>query len=70
MQALAPPALRQQPEKLVDALAARLFQDQGVARHRDRFIDYAKSKKGGRFTDAEVAELLHLMVSTPNYQLT
>ena len=32
-------------------------------------MEYATSKKGVIFTDKEMAELCHLMLSTPSYQL-
>ena len=70
MDKLAPQALRETPPELVKALTYRLFQDDLTPKHRENFDSYAESKKDERFTDAEVAELLHLMMSTPYYQLT
>ena len=67
---LAPNTLRLDPPKLVEALTHRLFHDSLEAKHRQSFDDYATSKQGREFTDIEVAELLHLMMSTPNFQLT
>ena len=67
---LAPVALRQEPSKLVETLTQRLFQGPLEASHRKSFDDYAASKKARAFTDLEVAELLHLMMSTPYFQLT
>ena len=66
---LAPRALREDPEKLVDALIARLFQAELGSKQRATFVEYAKAKKGAIFTNHEVAELCHLMMSTPYYQL-
>jgi hypothetical protein len=37
---------------------------------RESFIAYGNEKKGVIFTNQEVAELIHLMMSTPHYQLT
>lgn len=69
-QQLAPKALRQNPSELVDALTLRLFQDPLQDSHRKSFDEYATSKQARAFTDIEVAELLHLMMSTPYFQLT
>lgn len=66
---IAPPRLRADPAALVDSLIRRFFQEPVAAHHRDTFIKYAASKAGGGFTDGEVAELCHLMLSTPEYQL-
>jgi len=66
---LAPRALREDPERLVDSLIARLFQAELGSKQRAIFVDYAKAKKGAIFTNHEVAELCHLMMSTPHYQL-
>ncbi len=68
--ALAPPRLRKRPERLVRQLCYRLFQADLKPEDREKFDAYAKSKQDGAFTDLEVAELLHLMMSTPHYQLT
>ncbi len=66
---IAPRSLRQTPEKLVDALITRLFPTDPGSKHRASFVEYANSKKGVVFTNHEVAELCHLMMSTPQYQL-
>lgn len=66
---LAPPELRQDPEALVAALAARLFQVPPAPRQRAAFLDYLKAQPGGRVTDAALLGLLHLMMSTPQFQL-
>ena len=67
--ALAPPALRSNPAALVDALIFRFFQQPIAKNHRAAFIEYATAKQDGGFTDAEIGELCHLMLSTPEYQL-
>lgn len=69
-QHIAPPELRQDPAKLVDVLTSRLFQDELKPLQREKFGEYAKAKGDEGFTDMEVAELVHLMMSTPYYQLT
>jgi uncharacterized protein (DUF1800 family) len=66
---IAPRPLREKPEELVDALIFRFFQGTLPAKARGSFIEYAISKKGVVFTDKETAELCHLMLSTPYYQL-
>lgn len=67
---IAPPALRENPEDLVDALIFRFFQGTVPEKARATFIEYAIAKQGVVFTDKEVAELAHLMLSTPYYQLS
>jgi uncharacterized protein (DUF1800 family) len=67
---LAPRDRRADPEGLVDALMQRFFQSRLTPKQRAAFVDYARTKQGVVFTDREVAELCHLMMSTPHYQLT
>ncbi len=66
---IAPRPLRADPAALVDALGQRFFHGPVPDKARRSFIDYAKTKQGVVFTDREVAELCHLMLSTPYYQL-
>jgi uncharacterized protein (DUF1800 family) len=66
---IAPRPLREEPEKLVDELISRFFQGPVPARARESFVAYAIAKKGAVFTNRETAELCHLMLSTPYYQL-
>jgi uncharacterized protein (DUF1800 family) len=61
--------LRTNPADLVDSLIFRFFQSPIPDKARNSFIDYANAKKGVVFTNKEVAELCHLMLSTPYYQL-
>ncbi|MFM2220591.1 MAG: hypothetical protein RLZZ553_339 [Verrucomicrobiota bacterium] len=68
--ALVPRAKRENIEVMVDSLIQRLFQRNLSGNVREQFIAYAAEKKGVVFTNQEVAELLHLMMSTPHYQLT
>jgi uncharacterized protein (DUF1800 family) len=68
-EAIAPRPLREDPEKLVDSLIARFFGGDLGKKQRAAFVDYAVAKKGAVFTNHEVAELCHLMMSTPHYQL-
>ncbi len=66
---IAPPALRENPADLVDSLIFRFFQGPLPEKVRGQFIEYATAKQGVIFTDKEVAELAHLILSTPYYQL-
>lgn len=66
---IAPRALRDEPEKLVDSLVFRFFQAPLGDKERGAFLEYARSKKGAIFTNKEIGELCHLMLSTPRYQL-
>jgi uncharacterized protein (DUF1800 family) len=60
---------RNDTEKLVDGLIDRFFSVTIPNKARDSFVAYADSKKGVSFTDKELGELCHLMLSTPYYQL-
>ena len=66
---IAPRPLREKPEELVDSLIFRFFQGPLPDKARGSFIEYATSKRGVVFTNKETAELCHLMLSTPYYQL-
>lgn len=66
---IAPRLLRKNPAELVDRLVSRFFQAPVPEKARESFISYAVSKQGVVFTDREVAELSHLILSTPWYQL-
>ena len=67
---IAPRPLREKPTDLVDSLVFRFFQSPVPEKARKSFLEYAIQKKGAVFTDHETAELCHLMLSTPYYQLT
>ncbi|BCU76764.1 DUF1800 domain-containing protein [Luteolibacter sp. LG18] len=66
---IVPRELRKRHEDLVDSLALRFFQAPLADKNRKRFIAFAEEKEGVVFTNHEVAELVHLMLSTPEYQL-
>jgi len=66
---IAPRTLRSNPIQLVDSLIHRFFQGPVPDKARDSFIAYAHAKNGVIFTDKETAELCHLILSTPYYQL-
>ena len=65
---LAPPDLRNDPNALVQTLAARLFQGSPSMKDEQKFVEYLKAA-GPRLNDDTVAGLLHLMMSTPSFQL-
>ena len=66
---LVPRPLRKNHEELVDTLAFRFFQAPLSDKNRKHFIAFAEEKDGLIFTNHEIAELVHLMLSTPEYQL-
>ncbi|MCB1097269.1 MAG: DUF1800 domain-containing protein [Verrucomicrobiae bacterium] len=66
---LAPLELRDDRAALIAALTERFFHADLPDKDLAKFRDYAKSKESKRFTDEEVGELIHLMMSTPQYQL-
>lgn len=69
IQRIVPLELRGDASALVAALTERLFHADLPEKDVERFREYALSKASKQFTDGEVAELLHLMMSTPHYQL-
>ena len=60
---------REDTETLVDSLIGRFFSVEIPEKARRSFMEYAESKKGESFTDKEMGELCHLMMSTPYYQI-
>ena len=66
---IAPRPLRENPGELVDSLIYRFFQSPLPSEVRASFTEYATAKKGAILTDSETAELCHLILSTPYYQL-
>lgn len=68
--AIAPAELRKDPEKLVDSLVFRFFQHPLRQEDREKFLSFARGEAEGGLTDTEVGHLVHLMLSTPYYQLT
>jgi uncharacterized protein (DUF1800 family) len=64
-----PQAVRADPKRLVAYLCFRLYQDPLTPRDTGTFIKYV-SDHGPNLTDDTLRELLHLMMSTPEYQLT
>jgi uncharacterized protein (DUF1800 family) len=64
-----PAEVRSDPKRLVAYLCFRLYQDPLTEKDTKAFIDYVSSR-GPTPTDDTLRELLHLMMSTPQYQLT
>jgi hypothetical protein len=64
-----PQQVRNDPKRLVAYLCFRLYQDPLTPRDTETFINYIGGK-GPNPSDAALRELLHLMMSTPQYQLT
>ena len=64
-----PAAVRNDPKRLVDYLCFRLYQDPLTARDTATFVKYV-ADHGPNPDDPTLRELLHLMMSTPQYQLT
>jgi uncharacterized protein (DUF1800 family) len=64
-----PQQVRSDPHRLVDYLCFRLYQDPLTPRDKDTFIKYIAGQ-GPNPDDHSLRQLLHLMMSTPQYQLT
>lgn len=67
--AVMPRDLRDDPAAIVDHLMRRFGLEHSPERARDAFVEFANAKHGVIFTNTEVGELCHLMLSTPYYQL-
>lgn len=65
---LIPPDLRTKPRDIVDELAKRLFQTPPAQKEMDAFAQFLESR-GPEITDSNLRELIHLMMSTPQFQL-
>ena len=66
---IVPADLRDKPGELVALLCQRLFGGPGPERERTTFVQFLE-KRAPDTTDQTVRELLHLMMSTPQFQLT
>ncbi len=70
LQKLAPAALRADPAALVKNLAVRLFHGPPTEKQQIAFLAYLQAASpDGNLSDATAAGLLHLMMSTPHFQL-
>ncbi len=64
-----PKELRDRPEELVASLVRRLFQAEPITKQTETFLAYLKARMPDQ-SDETMRGLLHLMMSTPQYQLT
>jgi hypothetical protein len=64
---LVPPEVRRDPQKTVDMLARHLLSVPIAADQRTELIAYLKQTADN--PDAQLKGLIHLMMSSPNYQL-
>ena len=67
--AMAPPEIRDNPDKLVTQLSRRVLQADPEQPDREAFLKFLGAHNGDT-SDATIRGLLHLMMSTPEYQLT
>ena len=65
---LAPTELRDKPRELVDRLSARLFQSPASEKETETFVQYLEALKPDK-SDQTMRGLVHLMMSTPQFQL-
>ncbi|MFU8892356.1 MAG: DUF1800 domain-containing protein [Luteolibacter sp.] len=68
-EALVPRAMREDAAAVVDHLIDRFGLASAPPRARESFIEFATAKQGVVFTNKEIGELCHLMLSTPYHQL-
>ena len=66
---LAPAALRGEPKRLVAYLCFRLFQSPLTPRETERFVSFVEEHQD-KVDDQTIRDLLHVMMSTPQFQLT
>lgn len=65
---LIPADVRTKPRDIVDVLAKRLFQTPPPQKEIEAFAQFLESR-GADVTDASLRDLIHLMMSTPQFQL-
>jgi uncharacterized protein (DUF1800 family) len=65
---LAPAELRDKPRELVDLLSTRLFQKRPSEKETNAFMEYLEARKPDT-SDETMRGLVHLMMSTPLFQL-
>ena len=66
---LVPADVRSKPREVVDLLIRRFFQTRPAQKEIDSFVQYLESRTSDT-ADATLRELIHLMMSTPQFQLT
>ncbi len=69
LEKIAPAALRADPVKLCDTLALRLLNAPVTGAEREKFLAFLQNH-GPAISDSALRDFLHLMMSTPDYQLT
>ena len=65
---LVPAELRDKPRELVDLLSVRLFHNRAPEQEANAFVQYLEARKPDT-SDATMRGLVHLMMSTPQFQL-
>ena len=65
---LVPTDVRGKPREVVDLLARRFFQTRPAQKEIDTFVKYLETRSS-ETSDATLRELIHLMMSTPQFQL-
>jgi uncharacterized protein (DUF1800 family) len=65
---LVPTELQTKPREIVDLLTKRFFQTRPDVKEIDTFVKFLETRGAG-ITDANLRELIHLMMSTPQFQL-
>jgi len=63
-----PDELRGKLRELVDRLSARFFQKQLPEKETNTFVQFLESRRPD-ITDTTMRELVHLMLSTPQFQM-
>ena len=63
-----PDPLRDKPHQLVDLLSGRFFRTRLAEKETNTFVQFLESRKPDT-SDATMRELVHLMMSTPKFQL-
>jgi hypothetical protein len=65
---IVPDELRDKPKDLVDFLSARFFQNRPSEKETEAFVQYLQARKPDS-SDETIRGLVHLMMSTPQFQL-
>jgi len=65
---IVPDNLREKPKNLVDFLSVRFFQTQSPEKEASSFVQYLEARKPDT-SDETMRGLVHLMMSTPQFQL-
>jgi uncharacterized protein (DUF1800 family) len=65
---LVPSNVRSKPREVVDLLAKRFFQTRAADKDIDTFVKFLEARSSDA-SDAPLRELVHLMMSTPQFQL-